>query len=1262
MPLHLSYPARQNNAAPAFTLDMNKRVQLLQKLAFSQSNPAADAVMAQELLKDVGAVYGLDFLSEEARANRRDLPSLPEREKDEIRMEMQILASREVEPTHEEIWQAFEDAFNRHESHRLESGKFHSKALRIFGENAGAFTDGALQSVPLYQKLKEALDIDEDKDLTDENVNMLMEKADQLIGVVTDAASGDFSADDIKELLGVSVMSTDVLHEMSLQLTKIKSALISLRAPVKQAGRHGDQWKRDEAKKIFHAFGAATAIAAKTALNTALPETNAAKVISFAADALTADSDDKEWMEKRVEAASASGKKADAIIENWEADTRLSALSAVTHKEREQRRRAKHEQATAVLERLKNGENDFSIAERGLLHALSVHGIRDVAELGTADSISAALRGVPYFSFVRDADGNLARMIKNPDGEGYVFRDPLMTQEQCAESVSQMYPQEAAQSGGNAENKDILADHAKGVAEEVKGNLLEKAYESMLTETAAKAAGSFLTTESLSNIHGRFDHKRALRRLTLKEKDYLEKRKTFSKIAKEAQVRVLLDKIAANETLSDRERALAADLDTLGVRSAQDLKQHDALLAVQVMESPHFAVRAKDNSVLSGLPDAVMSAKETQIRNVLAKSPRDMTDRERALYDSLKKIGVRKLDDLADNKFGTKIKKLSLACELDDAHFECRNGKVVMQSVSDFNSAEEYRAVFLGKYIAPAHILLTHEDKRESVKAYEEERLLITLERVGERQLAVAKAREIEMQQEKMQTRDKREAQALAVLEKAAYAPDKLQNWEKVLLIKLNQADVRSANDMSVKGGAVGTVNRDFIRRGMPSFNAEPLVKGGFETLNETQLSPCEKKAFAQRFDGKAFVRAARARKAEIKAVKPVENVKTPEPVKEPEKVVPVPPAPSPTPPVSPTPAKEPEKVMPVPPAPPVSPTPAKEPEKVMPVPPALAYAQSVFAKAEANRAMSEPEQVFLGAALAYGVRSAEDLKNPDALQILNSGMGGALNGVKFTPEKAQSLKFDNMQPTAAHALMTYMANRANLPALREAQAKGVLKKAARNEPMCEWEYALCQALNANDIRTPADLEIEDCKQIARDGMGLTCGGYDRLSVDRLPRDLKQSAKDGLAAVRDGREQQARAVLQKMQNHEKLAGAEIVLSAMLASSGIDGVDKLADGKNLEAVRNGLPDSFVRIGYSEDFSRLDASKMPPEAAHATMMYMEAANAQKPQESKADILKKYADAMARVDIYERTVELPRELARKKQASVRMPPLAQKTQNAR
>ena len=133
-------------------------------------------------------------------------------------------------------------------------------------------------------------------------------------------------------------------------------------------------------------------------------------------------------------------------------------------------------------------------------------------------------------------------------------------------------------------------------------------------------------------------------------------------------------------------------------------------------------------------------------------------------------------------------------------------------------------------------------------------------------------------------------------------------------------------------------------------------------------------------------------------------------------------------------------------------------------------------------------------------------------------------------------------------------------------------------------------------------------------------------------------------------------------NREKLAGAEIVLSAMLASSGIDGVDKLADGKNLEAVRNGLPDSFVRIGYSEDFSRLDASKMPPEAAHATMMYMEAANAQKPQESKADILKKYADAMARVDIYERTVELPRELARKKQASVRMPPLAQKTQNAR
>ncbi len=1255
MPLHLSYPARQNNAAPAFTLDMNKRVQLLQKLAFSQSNPAADAVMAQELLKDIGAVYGLDFLSEEARANRRDLPSLPEREKDEIRMEMQILASREIEPTHEEIWQAFENAFNRHESHRLESGKFHSKALRIFGENAGAFTDGALQSVPLYQKLKEALDIDEDKDLTDENVNMLMEKADQLIGVVTDAASGDFSADDIKELLGVSVMSTDVFHEMSLQLTQIKGALISLRAPVKQAGRHGDQWKRDEAKKIFHAFGAATAIAAKTALNTALPETNAAKVISFAADALTADSDDKEWMEKRVEAASASGKKADAIIENWETDTRLSALSAVTHKEREQRRRAKHEQATAVLERLKNGENDFSIAERGLLHALSVHGIRDVAELGTADSISAALRGVPYFSFVRDADGNLARMIKNPDGEGYVFRDPLMTKEQCAESVSQMYPREAAQSAGNAEKKDILADHAKGVAEEVKGNLLEKAYESMLTETAAKAAGSFLTTESLSNIHGRFDHKRALRRLTLKEKDYLEKRKTFSKIAKEAQVRVLLDKIAANETLSDRERALAADLDTLGVRSAQDLKQHDALLAVQVMESPHFAVRAKDNSVLSGLPDAVMSAKETQIRNVLAKSPRDMTERERALYDSLKKIGVRKLDDLADNKFGTKIKKLSLACELDDAHFECRNGKVVMQSVSDFNSAEECRAVFLGKYIAPAHILLTHEDKRESVKAYEEERLLITLERVGERQLAVAKAREIEMQQEKMQTRDKREAQALAVLEKAAYAPDKLQNWEKVLLIKLNQADVRSANDMSVKGGAVGTVNRDFIRRGLPSFNAEPLVKGGFETLNETQLSPCEKKAFAQRFDGKAFVRAARARKAEIKAVKPVENVKTPEsvktpePVKEPEKVVPA----SPTLP-TPEPVKEPEKVAPASPTLPPAPSPT--------LPPALAYAQSVFAKAEANQAMSEPEQVFLGAALAYGVRAAEDLKNPDALQILNSGMGGALNGVKFMPENAQSLTFADMKPMTAHGLMTYMANRANLPALREAQAKGVLKKAERNEPMCEWGYALCQALNANGIRTPADLEIEDCKQIARDGMGLTCGGYDRLSVDRLPQDLKQSAKDGLTAVRDGREQQARAVLQKMQNHEKLAGAEIVLSAMLASSGIDGVDKLADGKNLEAVRNGLPDSFVRIGYSEDFSRLDASKMPPEAAHATMMYMEAANAQKPQESKADILKKYADAMARVDIYERTVELPRELARKKQASVRMPPLAQKTQNAR
>lgn len=1242
MPLHLPYPARQDNAAPAFTLDMNKRVQLLQKLAFSESNPGADAVMAQDLLKDIGAVYGLDFLSEEARANRRDLPSLPEREKDEIRMEMQILASRENEPTREEIWQAFEDAFNRHDSHRLEGGKFHSKALRVFGENAGAFADGALQSVPLYQKLKEALDIDEDKDLTDESIALLTEKADQLIGVVTDAASGDFSADDIKELLGVSVMSTDVLNEMSLQLTQIKGALTALRAPVKQAGRHGDQWKRDEAKKIFHAFGAATGIAAKVALNTALPETNAAKLISFAADALTADSDDGEWMEKRVEAASASGKKADAIIENWEADTRLSALSAVTHKEREQRRRAKYEQAFAVLERAqKEGDKDFSIAERGLMHALRAHGIRSAAELGTAASISAALRGVPYFSFVRDADGNLARMIRNPNG-GFVFRDPLMTKDECAASVAQMYPQQDVKSAEN-EKKDILADHAKGVAEEVKGNLLEKAYESMLNETAAKAAGSFLTTESLSNIRGRFDHKRALRQLTLKEKDYLEKRKTFSKIAKEAQVRVLLDKISANETLSDREKALAADLDTLGIRSAQDLKQHDALLAVQVMESPHFAVRAKDNSVLSGLPDAVMSAKETQIRCVLTKKPREMTEGERLLYDALKKINVRKTDDLADNKFGTKIKKLSLACELDDAYFECRNGKVVMKEVPILETAEECRAAFLGKYIAPAHILLTHEDKREAVKAYEDERLLITLERVGERQLAVAKAREIEMQQEKMQTRDKREAQALAVLEKAANRlTDKLQTWEKVLLVKLNQADIHAADDMSVKSGAVGAVNRDFIRRGLPSFKADPVVAGGFETLNETHLSPCEKRAFARIFNGKTFVRAVRAKKAEIKNVKPVENVKTPEPVKEQEKVVPVPPAPSPMP----DPVKTPEKIVQVPPAP----------------PPIMIYAETVFAKAEANRPMSPAEQVFLGASLANGLRSAEDLKNPDALQILQSGMGGALNGASITPENVESLKLSDMKPMTAHGLMVYMSNRANLPALRLAQAKGVMKKAAQNEPMCEWEYALCQALNANDVHTAADLDIEDFQQIVRDGMGLTCGGFDRLSVEKLPQDLKRSAKDGLAAVRDRRENQARAVLQKMQNHEKLAGAEIVLSAMLASSGIDGVDKLADEKCREAVRNGLTDCFVRIGYSEDFSGLDVSKMPPEAAHATMMYMEASRAQKPQADKAEILKKYAEAMSRVDIYERTVELPRELARKKQTPARSATLAPKMQNTR
>ena len=1248
MPLHLPYPARQDNAAPAFTLDMNKRVQLLQKLAFSESNPGADAVMAQDLLKDIGAVYGLDFLSEEARANRRDLPSLPEREKDEIRMEMQILASRENEPTREEIWQAFEDAFNRHETHRLEGGKFHSKALRIFGENAGAFADGALQSVPLYQKLKEALDIDEDKDLTDENIALLTEKADQLIGVVTDAASGDFSADDIKELLGVSVMSTDVLNEMSLQLTQIKGALTALRAPVKQAGRHGDQWKRDEAKKIFHAFGAATGIAAKVALNTALPETNAAKLISFAADALTADSDDEEWIDKRVNAATAAGKKAEAIIENWEADTRLSALNAVTHKEREQRRRAKYEQAFAVLERAqKEGDKDFSIAERGLIHALRAHGIRSAAELGTAASISAALRGVPYFSFVRDADGNLARMIRNPDG-GFVFRDPLMTKDECAASVAQMYPQRDAKAAEN-EKKDILADHAKGVAEEVKGNLLEKAYESMLNETAAKAAGSFLTTESLSNIRGRFDHKRALRQLTLKEKDYLEKRKTFSKIAKEAQVRVLLDKIAANEALSEREKALAADLDTLGIRSAQDLKQHDALLAVQVMESPHFAVRAKDNSVLSGLPDAVMSAKETQIRCVLTKKPREMTEGERLLYDALKKINVRKTDDLADNKFGTKIKKLSLACELDNAYFECRNGKVVMKEVPVLETAEEYRAAFLGKYIAPAHILLTHEDKREAVKAYEDERLLITLERVGERQLAVAKAREIEMQQEKMQTRDKREAQALAVLEKAANRlTDKLQTWEKVLLVKLNQADIRAADDMSVKGGAVGAVNRDFIRRGLPSFNAEPVVAGGFETLNETHLSPCEKRAFARIFNGKTFVRAVRAKKAEIKNVKPVENVKTPAAEKTPEKVA--------------ASVKTPEKVAPAAPTPPA---PVQTPEKVVPAsptPPIMIYAETVFAKAEANQPMSPAEQVFLGASLANGLRSAEDLKNPDALQILQSGMGGALNGASITPENVKSLKLSDMKPMTAHGLMVYMANRANLPALRLAQAKGVMKKAAQNEPMCEWEYALCRALNANDVHTAADLEIEDFQQIVRDGMGLTCGGFDRLSVEKLPGEMRRAAKDGLAAVRDRRENQARAVLQKMQNHEKLAGAEIVLSAMLASSGIDGVEKLADEKCRAAVRNGLTDCFVRIGYSEDFSGLDAAKIPPEAAHATMMYMEASRAQRPQADKAEILKKYAEAMSRVDIYERAVELPRELARQKQTAARSVPLAPKIQNAR